>query len=127
MKKQSGRSLVAILVSVALLIGLIIVFATGGLDCMMGKKMEKRADGNGQTMVGRALFAGKDEKCRSNIGQVRQSIQINTDPVDETHPATLQDLKLPADFSSCPVGKEPYVYDAATGEVHCVHPGHEKY
>ena len=33
-------------------------------------------------------------------------------------------LSLPA---TCPVGEEPYDYDPTTGQIHCVHPGHERY
>jgi hypothetical protein len=41
-------------------------------------------------------------------------------------PATLQQMKVPADMQSCPQSKKPYVYDPAAGTVACVTPGHEK-
>jgi len=43
-------------------------------------------------------------------------------------PKTLAEVRgLGNDMKQCPIGKEPYEYDPATGKVHCPHPGHEKY
>ena len=71
----------------------------------------------------------KDTVCTSNLKQVRLAIQAaNTGSEDErTNPASLTELKLPAEFLVCPEGKEPISYDPNTGIVHCTHPGHEKY
>lgn len=126
MTKSNGRSLVGVLVSVAIIILLTIVFTVGS-GSIMGKKPEARPDGKGETVIGRSMYAAKDEVCRSNINQVRQSIQIQTDPVENTYPETIQDTKLGSDFYKCPVGSEPYDYDKTTGKVRCIHPGHEKY
>lgn len=124
--RQAGRGMIGIIVGVVLVLVLSIVFATGS-GIFGQKSVPERADGKGETLVGRSMLAGKDTQCRSNLGQVRQSIQINTDPVDNILPASLNDLRLGAEFLQCPVGKEQYVYDAQTGKVHCPHPGHEKY
>lgn len=66
--------------------------------------------------------------CKSNLQQVRMAVQMfhDSDP-DGKFPASLADLKLPAQMLVCPDGKEPYQYDPQTGAVHCVHPGHENY
>lgn len=123
--KKRGQSLVGVLVGVAIVILLAIAFTVG--SGAFGGKTEARPDGKGNTVIGRSMYRAKDEACRSNLSQLRQSIQINTDPVENTPPAQLSDTKLGADFMKCPVGGENYVYDAKSGAVSCPHPGHEKY
>lgn len=122
--KQSGNSLIGVLVAVVIVIVAVLVFAFGGIP---GQTKSNRADGKGSTLVGRSILKGQDTKCQTYLGQVRQSIQINTDPVDGFKPQTLQDLNLGSQFYACPIGGEAYDYDPETGDVHCPHPGHEKY
>jgi hypothetical protein len=116
---------VATLVVIAI-IGILAVVMLKGSGAFGGQTGSPRKDGKGQTIIGQTTYRAKDEVCRSNLGQVRMSIQVNTDS-EENHPATLQELKLPAEFSYCPIGKEPYVYDPSSGKVSCPHPGHENY
>jgi len=125
MKKDSGRSLVGILVGCAVAIGAAVFFIFG--SSLTGDKAPERADGQGKTVVGKSLLAGKDSKCRSNLDQVRGSIALNTDPIEDTKPATIEETRLGAQFYVCPVGNEKYVYDSTTGQVSCPHPGHEKF
>lgn len=119
--------MVEIMVGAAVVIGLTIAYVTGNLPGLSGKTNNQRKDGVGETIVGKSVAAAKDAKCTSNIRQVRLSIQTQMDPVENTFPESLKSLNLGADFEACPLGKEPYVYDPATGTVKCVHPGHEKY
>ncbi len=121
--KISGQGLIGTLIAVALLLVLTLVFLNGfGLA---GKNQRK--DKVGETIVGQSIARAKDEKCMAQLSQLRQSIEINTDSVEGGKPQSLQDTKLGSDFYKCPIGGEPYQYDAATGKVRCVHPGHEKY
>lgn len=85
-----------------------------------------RADGKGQTIIGASMYKAKDEVCKSNLGQVRAAVQIRH-TTDDEYPANIEDTRIGQDFYRCPIGKEPYQYDPQTGEVHCLHPGHEKY
>ena len=39
----------------------------------------------------------------------------------------LSEMKEISSISKCPVGGEAYTYNPQTGEVHCPHPGHERY
>lgn len=121
MRSRAGHTLVATLAVIAIIAILVVVFLKGG-----GAE-NKRKDGVGKTIIGQTKAAAQDDVCRSNLGQVRQSIQIQMDPVENTYPSDLKSLKLGDDFTRCPLGKEPYVYDPATGKVHCVHLGHENY
>lgn len=119
--------MVGIIVSAAIIVGAAVFFAVGSKSGALGAKSSERPDKKGETLVGKSIYAAKDEKCRSDLGQLRAAIQIATDPVDDTHPATLEETRLGADFYKCPVGGEAYVYDPQTGKVHCPHPGHENY
>lgn len=125
MRLESGKSLIGMMVAVVIVLILSIVFITGNGPGL--SKSSPRPDGKGETVLGRAALAAKDDKCRAYLGQIRQSIQIVADPVEGTYPATIEDTKLGSDFYKCPVGKEPYGYDPATGKAWCVHRGHEKY
>jgi hypothetical protein len=94
---------------------------------MFGSQAPTRMDGHGTTTLGAAEWAAKDTVCRSNLGQVRMALQLAQQTNDDKYPETLQETKLPKEFYKCPVGKEKYLYDPATGQVSCPHPGHEKY
>lgn len=125
MKRNSGQSLIGTLVVIAILVGLGLFFVYGGYG--LTGSSEKRPDGKGETLIGRSALRAKDSKCMQYLGQIRSAVQIATDPVEDVRPQTLEETRLGSDFYKCPIGKEPYSYDPATGTVKCVHPGHEKY
>lgn len=119
-----GNSLVGLLVVVLIIAVLSVVFMKGG--SVFGGPGSSRKDGLGTTVPGSAIAAARDEVCRSNLNQVRQSLGIVHDQDTEAKwPATLEETKLGADFYRCPLGHEPYRYNPETGEVKCPHPGHE--
>ena len=121
-----GESLVGVLVAVAIVILLAVAFSVGS-GVFGGQGGATRADGKGETIIGRSKFAAKDVECRNNLSQLRTAIQIATDPVEGTKPSTLQETRLGRDFYRCPVGEEDYDYDPESGTVRCPHKGHEKY
>lgn len=125
MTRESGRTLIGVLVAVVIAIGLTLLFTNG--SSLVGGKEPERADGKGETIVGRSMLAGKDTQCQNYLGQLRASIQINTDPVDNTRPQSLEETRLGKTFYNCPVGGEAYIYDPQTGKVSCPHAGHESY
>jgi len=61
--------------------------------------------------------------CAGNLQQIRMAIQMATQK-----PHSLSDLtnKNPTLQMTCPVGGELYKYDPSTGQIGCVHPGHQK-
>ncbi|HVL39864.1 MAG TPA: prepilin-type N-terminal cleavage/methylation domain-containing protein [Fimbriimonadaceae bacterium] len=118
-----GFTLISTLVTIALILVLVVVYTTGGFG---GRSGSTRADGKGTTVPGAARMKAFDTQCKSNLGQVRQSLQLAA-TLDEPYPATLQETRLGDGFYHCPIGKEPYQYDPSTGRVACPHPGHEKY
>jgi hypothetical protein len=64
-------------------------------------------------------------QCRNNLQQIRLSIRMSRPTGEEPLPASLQDLRLPAEMLYCPVSKQPYWYDPQTGRVQCPTPSHE--
>ena len=114
--------MIATLITVAIICVLMVVMMQG-----MGSDMPMRKDGKGRTTYGAARMSAEDDVCRSNLAQVRQALAAARMSSPEGEPGSIEDDGLPAQENMCPIGHEPYQYDAATGEVHCVHPGHEKY
>jgi len=87
-----------------------------------------RADHLGQTVPGRVRYDAIDTVCRNNLEQIRQFITLARNSSDDDKPpASLDDARVPMSMRTCPVGHEAYIYDPATGNVHCPHPGHEGY
>lgn len=124
---KRGNSLVAMLAVIVIIALLAVVLMRGTNIFAAPGTGSPRKDGLGTTLPGLGIAKAKDDKCRIYLGQVRESLQINRDEVDSKWPATLQDTKLGNDFYKCPLGGEPYKYNPETGDVKCVHPGHEKY
>jgi hypothetical protein len=125
---QRGNTLAATLVVVLLMMMLAVALMFGsGMFAKPGTQKSGRADGLGKTVPGAVKYAAKDDVCRSNLSQVRSALQIVAMANEDQFPTDLKETKLPAEFYFCPVGKETYTYDPATGQVNCPHLGHEKY
>jgi len=120
MNRIKGNTLIGLLVVIAIIAILAVVVTTGGF----GDRKSTRKDGLGTTVQGAVRAKALDTSCTSNLQQIRMKIQMDMNTEDQA-PASLQDLGLPSDMLKCPIGKEPYEYDPATGQVHCKHPGHE--
>ncbi len=126
--RKSGNTLVATLLTVAIILVLVVVFFKG--SSMFGAKsgaVKARADGKGTTVVGQVKWSAEDDVCRSNLNQLRQGIQLFEQTNDDRPPQSLAETRLGSQVYSCPIGHEPYRYDPTTGQVSCPHPGHEKY
>lgn len=128
-----GFTLISSLVTIALIAMLAVVFMYGGF----GPQGSKRKDKLGQTVPGAAILATKDQVCRSNLEQCRQTaLELRLTNPDEELATSLDELKLGYDMTHCPIQpREAYIYDptkyAQTQNrkdlVRCPHPGHEKY
>ena len=116
---RTGFSLIELLVVMALMV----VLSAGMYKVYLGKGTGK--PGEAKTPI----TATYDSVCLQNLRSVRQCVEAaHTGDTDTKFPAALTEIKeLSSDLRACPVGKEPYTYDPQTGEVHCVHPGHDKY
>lgn len=115
---RRGQTLIATLIVLAIML-MLAVYLLGG----RGGTTTIPGGGSGVASARNAALA---EKCKNNLSQIRASVEIYKTTSD-TPPAALSDTHLSTDMYQCPVGKEPYVYDTATGKVHCPHPGHEKF
>ncbi len=109
------------------LIGFGVVAACFLSGCDTGLS-NKRADQEGNTVVGQSMARGKDYVCMQNLNSLRQGIELHrsSDP-DAAAPTELTQIKVPSEMLMCPIGKEPYKYDPAAATVKCEHPGHKKY
>ena len=103
---------------------------TTGVDrTQAGTAPGQVTSGEAQTIYGRAVQKAIGDNCREYLKQVRTAIMMYKS-THEAYPPTLAALNGEGGdplVLSCPVGHEQYSYDSATGEVHCVHQGHEKY
>lgn len=127
--KRRGQTLIATLIVVVILLMLTMVFMTGGMGGSVQENtgIKARPDGRGTTVPGLVKLKAEDTVCKSNITQVRQGLQMARMSNGDEPVSSIEEAKIGASFYSCPLGNEPYEYTAATGEVRCVHPGHEKY
>jgi hypothetical protein len=127
--RTRGYTLVATLITVVILLLLGMVVLSGGLGGTYSQNTgaKAREDGLGNNMPSYMKLKAVDTQCRSNVGQARQAVAIARLDNGDQLPASLDEVKLGEQFLQCPIGKEKYEYDAATGNVTCPHPGHEKY
>jgi type II secretory pathway pseudopilin PulG len=124
---RRGNTLVGLMAAMAI-IAVLSVGAFYGSGMFKGGAQSPRKDGKGKTIPGLAKLQAQDTVCRSNLGQVRSAIQLAmTASGEDTPPQTIEETRIGSSFYECPIGKERYVYDPATGQVGCPHPGHEKY
>lgn len=117
-RERGYASLIGMLVVIAI-IGIVAAFYYGGPGT------SGRADGLGKSNVGRAVLRARDSECKTNIGQVRNLVEMAH--IDDLKLASLQDLNAPHQTTHCPIGHEPYELDVESQRVTCPHPGHEKY
>jgi hypothetical protein len=127
-KRLGAFSLVATLMTIAIM-AILAVGLMYGSGVFSGEKPKSpRADGRGTTIPGLVKAEAQDTVCQSNLGQLRAALQIaQTSSGDDTFPPTLEETKIGGAFYKCPMGKEPYLYNPSTGQVSCPHPGHEKF
>ena len=120
-KRRPGFSLIELLVVCVVLV----ILSAGAFTFYAG---HSKPGDKARTPMER----GHDPVCINNLQQVRAAIAtLQVDEESGKYPATLQDVEkvkgITPDFLECPEGHEPYQYDPATGQVHCVHAGHEKF
>lgn len=108
------------------LIGLLAAIVIIGIlfALYMGGPAGGGSQGQGTTPGG-AKRSAQGVLCRNNLSQLRAAISIRMGTAG-SFPASLEELNAGV-LLRCPVGDEPYQYDSTTGQVHCVHPGHEGY
>lgn len=116
---RRGFSLLEILVVMVILVAL-----SGGVAFFLLGRGGAKGTAKAPTPLDRA----HGTVCMTNLRSVRQAIAAaQAGDTDGKYPQTLEELKLPAELLKCDDGKEPYVYDPQTGQVHCIHPGHDNY
>ncbi len=124
---QRGQTLAASLIVIVIIAILAVVLMKG--SGVFGSGQSPRKDGRGTTVPGLVKAQAEDTVCRSNLGQLRTALEIAKMSNEDQWPTTLSEARLSSDFYTCPMGKgkEPYSYNPATGQVRCIHPGHERF
>ena len=124
---QGGNSMVGVLVATAIVLLMMVVLFLKTVPGISKSTGPGRKDHLGKTIPGAIKADAQDDVCRSNLHQIRMSIETQeaVDP-DGGFPASLKSLHLPLDMLKCPLGGT-YKYDPKTGTVHCDHPGHESF
>jgi hypothetical protein len=121
LRRQEGGFLTLI----GLLLALVIIGILMAMYAMPMGGGGAGGTGGSKTVIGGSQDRAKDVVCRNNLSQVRAAIGIYAG-TNGSNPPSLEHLNLGA-VMSCPVDAEPYDYSMSTGEVHCVHPGHESF
>ncbi len=114
--------LVSVLVSVAIVAVLVWLWLTYGVG-------SRGASGGAPvpaTRPSELRQQAESVECRNNLSQIRAGIQMSQIG-EESPPASLEALRLPAEMVRCPVSGQPYRYDPTTGQVRCATAGHEGY
>jgi type II secretory pathway pseudopilin PulG len=124
--RARGFTLVSTLATIAI-IAMLMVAMMYGMKAFGGAKPgTERKDGLGTTVMGATMADARDTACKSNLDQLRQMIQLSQ-TTDDQAPQSLDEIRGAASIDKCPIDHKPYIYDPRTGQVHCPHPGHEKY
>lgn len=118
-RARRGFSLVEILVVMVI----IVILSSITYGVLFGHN-KNAPPGKGHNPVERA----HDTECINYVHQVHLAIlAAQAGDTDGKNPASLEELKLPKEILSCPVGHQSYIYDPTTGLVHCPYPGHENF
>lgn len=119
---QRGYLTLIGLLVVIVIIGILFSFYGGGGPAGSGAGSQP----GGGTVLGGAMSRARGVTCRNNLQQVRVAISTYSGLNEGSFPASLEALQAGVPLQ-CPEGGEPYQYDATTGQVHCLHAGHERF
>jgi len=121
LRSQEGYfTLIGVLAAIVIIGILFAIYGGGGTT-----SGSSGAGGTGGAPLGGSVRAARGTVCRNNLAQCRAAISVSA-ATTGTYPDSLEGLGL-GSGTCCPEGGEPYDYDATTGAVHCVHPGHERF
>lgn len=124
MRKQRGFTMTSVITAMAIIAILAGVLYVGVGQGSNAKPL--REDGKATTALGAARYAAIDKVCMENLRQARQGVELQHQ-TNDAFPPSLEAINIGQQFYECPVGKEKYAYDPATGKVSCPHVGHESY
>lgn len=116
--KRGGWSLIELLVVVVILVAL----AAWLLPRYLGTGKNSPAGSTVQAPIERAHGV----ECMNNLRSARTAITM-AQQTEERYPASLNELRLGRESLTCPVSKQPYVYDPNTGRVGCPYPPHRSF
>lgn len=136
--RRGFAALIEIVIVAVLILGGVALYLSLNRDAVsMSKTLDAVDNGNApshvmlddsapQSMPGRVVQRAKGVQCEENLRSLRTMISgEQAASEDGAYPRTLAAVPGAYRVLNCPTGGEAYEYDATTGQVHCVHPGHE--
>jgi len=114
-----GNSLIGVLISVVIILAAVLYFAgmwgnrSSNVDTNQSMSKSQKT-----TTYGQAMDSARAIECQSNIGQLRQAINMYIQ-ANEAFPASLNEVSVPDSMKKCSMTKELYIYDLQTGRVMC--------
>lgn len=118
--------LVGVLIAVAIVGVLVMVWLYYGTGGSHRESPTQPGTPPPVSRVGEVRQAAESVECRNHLSQIRAALQMRV-TTEETYPASLDGLGLPASMLRCPVSGQPYQYDPTTGQVRCATAGHMSY
>ncbi len=134
LNNRGNLSLIGLLVTVVIL-GVVLYFyfgGSGGGQVSTVKSDSKMLDKSSKkkTVFGKAIDTSKGVDCEQRLRQIRAAIETYKVSSERgAPPPTLKDagLSVMPDYFDCPVSKQAYIYDPATGTIRCPYPSHSKF
>lgn len=124
LNKRGNLSLIGLLAAVATIVVLAAMYfgKGGGTATVKNDSTLLDQTSQKQTIIGKSIDTGKSVDCRQRLNQIRAGIATyKASSGTEQNPASFKDLQMgvSADYFTCPVSNQPYIYDPATGTVKC--------
>ncbi len=132
LNNRGNLTLISLLVTAAIILVVCAIYfgKSGGVTPTVNSNSKLLDKSTKQTVVGKAMDTGKGVDCRNRLSQIRLGVTTYKSMTGtENNPPSLKEAlpnMSPADFR-CPVTGQPYVYDPATGQVHCQNPAHANF
>ncbi|MBO4548442.1 MAG: hypothetical protein J5758_04420 [Abditibacteriota bacterium] len=121
MTLRKGFSFIGLIVAAAIILA-VVMYMMNGTKKQEPDTLTDFSHSEKHTVYGKAMDAGNAVTCRSNIGNVRNAINMYFQS-NEAAPPDLKTLNLPDSTTKCAVSGQPYTYDPRTGAVACpTHP-----
>lgn len=132
LNNRGNLSLIGLL-AVVVIIGVAFYFylGKGGGPASVKSDSELVDQSSGkQTVFGKSMDKAKGVDCQERLRQIRVAVE-NYKMTSESGgpPPTFKDMGMSVgpDYFTCPVSKQAYLYDSATGGVRCPYPSHAKF
>lgn len=128
-RSKGGLGLIALLVVALIIVAAAAMYfgGKGGVGTVSKDSELLDQQSTKKTVAGQAIDTAKAADCRERLSQIRRGIAGYKMTASEQNPPALADIGMGVgpNYFNCPVSNQPYVYDPATGSIHC--PTHDNF